>query len=82
MVPKSSNVDAMKETKQSSRPRVGDVVEVTGHRVGETGRSGEILEVLGEPGHEHFRVRWGDGRESVFYPSSDAIVRAGHSSGK
>ena len=33
-----------------------------------------LREVLGEPGHVHFRVRWEDEHESVFYPSSDTIV--------
>jgi hypothetical protein len=28
--------------------------------------------LLGEPDHRHFRVRWDDGHESLFYPSSDA----------
>ncbi len=55
--------------------RAGDAIVVSGHAVGEAGRSGEILEVLGSPGHEHFRVRWEDGRETVFYPGSDAVVR-------
>jgi hypothetical protein len=55
--------------------RVGDVVVGSGHRVGETGRMGEILAVLGEPAHRHFRVRWDDGRESIFYPGGDALVR-------
>ena len=58
-------------------PRAGDIVEIHGHRVGEPARRAEILEVIGEPGHEHFRVRWDDGREAVFYPSSDAVVRPG-----
>jgi hypothetical protein len=55
--------------------RAGDVVVVSGRRVGETGRMGEILDVLGEPAHRHFRVRWEDGHESVFYPGGDAVVR-------
>jgi hypothetical protein len=50
------------------------MVVIEGHHVGEGRRTGEILEVLGEPGHEHYRVRWEDGRETVFYPSSDATV--------
>ena len=33
------------------------------------------VEVLGGPGHEHYRVRWDDDRETVFYPSSDATIR-------
>lgn len=41
-----------------SRAVVGDVLVVTGHRVGEAQQLAEILEVLGEPGHERFRVRW------------------------
>lgn len=66
----------MNETKQSSPPRKGDVVEISGHRVGEAGRTGEILEVIGEPGQRHLRVRWEDGHESIVYPSSDAVVRS------
>lgn len=54
---------------------VGAVIEVHEHRLGETRRTGEILEVLGESGHEHYRVRWDDGHESIFYPSSDATIR-------
>ena len=54
--------------------RVGDVVEITGHRVEEARRSGVILEILGEPSHPHFRVRWAEGKESIFYPSSDATL--------
>ena len=52
----------------------GDRIEVEAHRVGEAHRTGEILEVLGDPGHEHYRVRWEDGTETTFYPSSDAHV--------
>jgi len=72
----------MSETKPSDGVRPGDVVEITGHRVGDTPRTGEILEVLGGPGQQHFRVRWGDGHESVFYPSSDAVVRRARSGAK
>jgi hypothetical protein len=56
-------------------PRPGDIIEIHGNHVGQSGRSGEILEVIGEPGHQHFRVRWEDERESIFYPSSNARVR-------
>ena len=64
------------------RPQAGDMVEVAEHRVGGTARVGEILEVIGNEGHEHFRVRWEDGHESLFYPSSDAVVRPARSGGK
>jgi Domain of unknown function (DUF1918) len=62
--------------KDEFQPHVGDLVEVSGHHVGEKARLGEILEVLGEPAHEHYRIRWDDGRESdSFYPGSDATIR-------
>ena len=54
---------------------VGDVIVVAAHRVGEPERTAEIVEVLGDAGRPHFRVRWDDGRETIFYPGSDAIVR-------
>lgn len=57
------------------RADVGDLIVIEGHRVGESRRTGEILEVLGDAGHEHYRVRWEDGSETLFYPSNDAVVR-------
>jgi len=65
----------MDKMKKSGQPRVGDVVEISGHKLGQVARTGAILEVIGEPGREHFRVRWEDGHESVVFPSSDTIVR-------
>jgi hypothetical protein len=62
-------------TENGLRGRIGDLVVVEGHRVGQGRRIGEILEVLGEPGHEHYRVRWESDRESVFYPSSDSTIQ-------
>jgi Domain of unknown function (DUF1918) len=58
-----------------SRAAPGDLLEVVGHHVGESPQLAEILEVLGEPGHEHYRVRWESGRETTIYPGSDAVVR-------
>ena len=58
--------------------KVGHIVEVTGHQVGEARRSGEIIELLGEESHPHLRVRWADGTESGFYPSTDATIRPPH----
>ena len=54
---------------------VGDLIVIASHHVGESERIAEILEVLGEPPHERYRVRWDDGRESVHYPSSDATIK-------
>ena len=59
--------------------RKGDVIVISGHRVGEHERLGEILEVLGEADHFHYRVRWDDGSESVFVPGSDAGIRRSRS---
>ena len=56
-------------------PAAGDVLVISGHRVGETERSAEILEVLGEAPNERYRVRWTDGHESVLRPGSDATIR-------
>ena len=65
----------MSPAQDSPRAQVGDLVIVEGHRIGEARRIGEILEVLGEAGHEHYRVRWDDNHESVFYPSSDSTIQ-------
>jgi hypothetical protein len=61
--------------------RPGDRLEVFSHG-GAPPRRGEIIEVLGQPHHEHYRVRWDDGRESIHYPSEGtklvAARRPGH----
>jgi len=62
-------------TKEREIAAPGDVIEVTGRRVGGTARSGEILEVLGTEERPHYRVRWDDGHETVFFPGSDTVVR-------
>jgi Domain of unknown function (DUF1918) len=64
----------MNQTDRNTQLETGDLVVIHGHHVGDRGRTGEILEVLGEPGHEHFKVLWEDGVESIFYPSNDAVV--------
>ncbi len=60
-------------TAKQTKP--GDLLVVAGHRVGENERAGEILELLGDAAHRHYRVRWDDGHESIFYPGSDALIR-------
>jgi hypothetical protein len=65
----------MAQTESVFRGQIGDLVVIEGHRVRQGQRIGEILAVLGEPGHEHYRVRWEDERETVFYPSNDAIIQ-------
>jgi Domain of unknown function (DUF1918) len=56
--------------------RVGDRLVVSGHRVGEGERSGEIVEVRGPEGTPPYRVRWASGDESVVYPGSDYRIVA------
>ena len=51
---------------------VGDQLVIDSTEVGMPPRTGTIVEVLGEPGSEHYRVRWSDGHESVFFPGSSA----------
>jgi rRNA processing protein Gar1 len=65
----------MDEPRPLAKARKGDVVAIHGHHLGEAERLGEILEVLGRPDHVHFRVRWDDNHESLFYPGSDATIR-------
>ena len=64
----------MAKTVQGLPIQVGDRIEITGHAVGDAPRNGEIIEVLGEAGHEHFRVRWEDGHESISFPAEDAVI--------
>jgi hypothetical protein len=37
-------------------------------------RRGQILEVLGEPGHRHFRVHWDEQHESLHFPAEGTRV--------
>ena len=65
-------------TKHSrAEAHVGDSIEARGIH-GQAARRGEILEILGEPGHERFRVRWDDQHESIVFPADGvSVVRPG-----
>ena len=39
-------------------------------------RSGEIVDVLGQPEHEHYLVRWEDGKTTYVYPPQ--VAETGH----
>jgi hypothetical protein len=53
--------------------RVGDRIEARGlHR--RPARRGEIVELLGSAGHEHYRVRWDERHESIVYPTEGVII--------
>lgn len=53
----------------------GDVVKTSGRHVGDVGRTGEIVTVLGDATHPHYLVRWADGRESILYPGEGTMIR-------
>lgn len=60
----------------------GDRVEIASIG-GASARKGRIVEVLGGPHHEHYRVQWEDGRESIHYPSDGTkIIPGTHTAGK
>ena len=57
--------------------KTGDRIVVESAHVGQPRREGEVLEVVrGE--REHYRVRWEDGHESIYFPSSDCRVIGGY----
>lgn len=60
---------------QGKPAEVGDEIVISGHSVGDSPRTAVILEILGDPGHERFRVRWEDGHESIYFPAEDAVIR-------
>jgi hypothetical protein len=54
---------------------VGDQIVVDAMKLDSPPRRGEVIEVLGEGEHVHYRVRWDDnGHESVFFPGSTSHV--------
>ena len=56
--------------------RVGDWIESRGVH-GQTPRRGEVIELLGHEGHEHYRVRWDEQHESILYPADGVIITPG-----
>jgi Domain of unknown function (DUF1918) len=54
--------------------QVGDELIVKGLHVGNPDRRGVITEVRGKEGGPPYLVRWSDGHESSFFPSSDTVV--------
>lgn len=54
--------------------RQGDELVVESSVLGTPSRCGEIVEVIGEGEVQHYRVRWDDGHQSVYFPGPDARV--------
>lgn len=65
----------MTETLEIRHVEPGDVVETSGRHVGDTGRTGEIVAVLGDDAHPHYVVRWDDGHETMLYPKEGTTIR-------
>lgn len=78
-LPAAGCIRIMTRHTRTAGARPGDRIEVRGIP-GAPVRQGHIVDVLGRTGHEHFRVRWNDGRESLFFPSEGAMIvhRRGH----
>jgi Domain of unknown function (DUF1918) len=53
---------------------VGDELTVKGRHQGDEDRHGEIIEVHGSDGAPPYLVRWRDGHESVFFPTSGTVA--------
>jgi len=53
--------------------KTGDRIVVDGETVGQPERHGEVLEVIEGETVIRYRVRWDDGRESLFTPAAGAM---------
>ncbi|HTX46474.1 MAG TPA: DUF1918 domain-containing protein [Solirubrobacteraceae bacterium] len=53
--------------------RAGDWIEADSPG-GSPPRRGQILEVIGGGAHRHYRVRWDEAHESLFYPTDGARI--------
>jgi len=57
------------------KAQVGDELVVKGCHVGDPDRTGVIIEVIGQAGGPPYLVRWSDGHESSFYPTSGTVAQ-------
>jgi hypothetical protein len=57
------------------KAEVGDELVVKGRHVGDPDRTGVIIEVIGQAGGPPYLVRWSDGHESSFYPTSGTVAQ-------
>ena len=73
----------MTPTRTDAPVQPGDWLEVSG-LPGRPARRGEVLEVLGAAGHVHYRIRWDEEHESLYFPADGGahlIRRAGRTRG-
>ena len=57
------------------KAQVGDELVVKGRHVGDPDRTGVIIEVIGQAGGPPYLVRWSDGHESSFFPTSGTVAQ-------
>jgi len=55
---------------------IGDHFVIKGKKFGQARRNGEVVEVLGSlfSPRQHFRVRWGDGQETIYVPGPGVTI--------
>ena len=53
--------------------RIGDWLEARGIH-GEPAKRGQIVEILGASGHEHYKVRWDEAHESIVFPADGVNI--------
>lgn len=71
--PRQQRRTTMAATRTIRSGEVGARIEV--HDIsGNVKREGEIVEVLGSAGHEHYHVRWTNGHESIHYPADGTRI--------
>ncbi len=56
------------------KAKVGDHVVTEGAHVDAPRRAGEVIEVPHADGDPPYRVRWDDGRESLWVPGADSRI--------
>lgn len=76
--PKSPRTAARSNPRASAA--VGDWIEARG-LPGHPSRHGQILEILGPPGHERYRVRWDEVHESILFPADGVSILPHHGPG-
>lgn len=58
------------------KAQVGDELVITGHRLGEPPRIGQVKEVRGDDGSPPYRVQWdATGHTTLLFPGPDCTVK-------
>ena len=52
----------------------GDQIVIETQTLDALRRHGEVIEVIGQGEREHYRIRWQDGNESIYFPGPAARV--------